>query len=127
MSQMLKAQFFIRENNLVIRFQGELDQHYIEKMRVKVTELISNYKIKFLSINCSELDFIDSSGVGFILGRYNQIKSANGEIVLCEMSEFIERIIRISGLVRICKIKRTEQEAMIYVEGQNGKIYQNAI
>ena len=124
---MLKAQFFIRENSLIIRFQGELDQQYIEKMRIKVTELINNYHIKYLIINCKQLDFIDSSGIGFILGRYNQLKKINGEIIICEMNDFIERIVRISGLIRICKIKRTENEATIYVEGCNGKIYENAI
>lgn len=124
---MLKAQFFIRENTLIIRFKGELDQQYIEKMRIKVSELISNYHIKYLVINCQELEFIDSSGIGFILGRFNQLKSKNGEIILCEMNQFIEKIVRISGLIRICKLKRTEQEATMYVEGCNGKVYQNAI
>lgn len=124
---MLKAQFFIRENNLIIRFQGELDQQYIEKMRIKVSELITNYRIKYLIINCNELDFIDSSGVGFILGRFNQLRSVGGEIIVCEMNSFIERIIRISGLVRVCKIKKTEKEAVMYVEGCNGKVYENAI
>ena len=124
---MLKAQFFIRENNLIIRFQGELDQQYIEKMRIKVSELISNYRIKYLIINCSELDFIDSSGIGFILGRFNQLRNVGGEIIICEMSSFIERIVRISGLMRICKIKKTENEATMYVEGCNGKVYENAI
>lgn len=124
---MLKAQFFIRENNLIIRFQGELDQQYIEKMRIKVSELISNYRIKYLIINCSELDFIDSSGIGFILGRFNQLRNVGGEIIICEMSSFIERIVRISGLMRVCKIKKTENEATMYVEGCNGKVYENAI
>lgn len=124
---MLKAQFFIRENNLIIRFQGELDQQYIEKMRVKVSELIVNYHIKYLIINCNELDFIDSSGIGFILGRFNQLRKVNGEIIICEMNSFIERIVRISGLIRVCKIKKTEKEATMYVEGCNGKVYENAI
>lgn len=124
---MLKAQFFIRGNILIIRFQGELDQQYIEKMRIKVSELIANYHIKYLIINCNELEFIDSSGIGFILGRFNQLKNIGGEIILCDMNQFIERIVRISGLIRICKVKRNEQEATMYVEGCNGKVYQNAI
>lgn len=124
---MLKGQFFIRENNLIIRFQGELDQQFIEGMKEKVSEIITKYHIKYLIINCKELDFIDSSGVGFILGRYKEINDNNGEIILCEMNDFIERLIRISGLSRICKIKKEEKDALLYLEGQSGKIYQNAI
>ena len=49
---MLKAQFFIRKTILFIRFSGELDQKSVEKMRIRVTELISNYRIEYLIINC---------------------------------------------------------------------------
>ena len=67
---MLKAQFFIRKTILFIRFSGELDQKSVEKMRIRVTELISNYKIEYLIINCRELNFMDSTGIGFILDSH---------------------------------------------------------
>ena len=74
---MLKAQFFIRKTCLFIRFSGELDQKSVEKMRIRVTELIINYKIEYLIINCKELNFMDSTGIGFIIGRYNQLKEVS--------------------------------------------------
>jgi len=120
---MLKAQFFIRKTILFIRFSGELDQKSVEKMRVRVTELISNYKIEYLIINCRELNFMDSTGIGFIIGRYNQLKEVNGKIILCEMNELITKIVNVSGIARIVTIKRTEDEANIMVEGLYEKIY----
>ncbi|CCY08011.1 MAG: anti-sigma factor antagonist [Coprobacillus sp.] len=120
---MLKAQFFIRKTVLYVRFSGELDQRSIEKVRVRVSELITNYKIEYLVINCRELTFMDSSGIGFIIGRYNQLKLIDGKIFICEMNDLITRIVNISGLSRIVNLTKTEEEANYLVEGMYEKIH----
>lgn len=119
---MLKSQFFIRKTTLFIRFSGELDQKSVEKIRIRVSELIINYNIEYVVINCSELNFMDSSGIGFIIGRYNQLKDVNGRIIICEMNDLISRIVNISGISRIVTVKQTEEEANIMVEGLYEKI-----
>lgn len=113
---MLKAQFFIKKTNLYVHFWGELDQKSIEKVKVKTSELITNYKIEYLIINCKNLSFMDSSGIGFIIGRYNQLKINDGKIIICEMNDLIKRIVTISGLSRILICKNTEEEANQVVE-----------
>ena len=124
---MLKAQFFIRKTILFIRFSGELDQKSVEKMRIRVTELISNYRIEYLIINCRELNFMDSTGIGFIIGRYNQLKEVNGKIILCEMNELITKIVNVSGITRIVIVKKTEEDANLLVEGLYEKIHKMRI
>ena len=120
---MLKAQFFIRKTVLYVRFSGELDQRSIEKVRVRVSELITNYEIEYLVINCRELTFMDSSGIGFIIGRYNQLKLIDGKIFICEMNDLITRIVNISGLSRIVNLTKTEEEANYLVECMYEKIH----
>lgn len=120
---MLKAQFFIQKTVLYVRFNGELDQKSVERIRVRVSELIENYNIEYLVINCRDLSFMDSSGIGFIIGRYNQLKDVNGKIIICEMNDLIAKIINISGLSRIVVLKRTEEEANIFVEGMYEKVH----
>ena len=124
---MLKAQFFIRKTILFIRFSGELDQKSVEKMRIRVTELISNYRIEYLIINCRELNFMDSTGIGFIIGRYNQLKEVNGKIILCEMNELITKIVNVSGITIIVTVKKTEEDANLLVEGLYEKIHKMRI
>ena len=119
---MLKSQFFIRKRILYLRLKGELDEESIELVRTRVTNLINNYKILFLVINCQELTFMDSTGIGFILGRYKELRRVGGKVVLCEANELVYRIISISGLNRIITYKRTEEEANEYLEGYSGKI-----
>lgn len=120
---MLKAQFFIRKTILFVRFSGELDQKSIEKVKVRVSELITNYKIVYLIINCKDLSFMDSSGIGFIIGRYNQLKSVDGKIVICNANDLISRIINISGLSRIVMVEGTEEDATSLVEGLYEKVH----
>ena len=67
--------------------------------------------IKHVIINFSKLSFMDSSGIGFIIGRYTQVKRRDGKVVICSMNEIIERIVKLSGLKRICLIASSEEEA----------------
>lgn len=59
---------------------------------------------------------MDSSGIGFIIGRYTQLKKRGGKIIICEMNEVIERIFVLSGLKRICQVAISEEEAQNQVE-----------
>ena len=104
----LNMQMAIRKNRLFIRLSGELDQAVTENLKIKVSEVVDKYMIKHIIINFSRLDFMDSSGIGFIIGRYAQVKKRNGKIVICSMNE---RIVRLSGLRRICLIASSEEEA----------------
>ena len=107
----LNMQMAIRKNRLFIRLSGELDQAVTENLKIKVSEVVDKYMIKHIIINFSKLDFMDSSGIGFIIGRYAQVKKRNGKIVICSMNDMIERIVRLSGLRRICLIASSEEEA----------------
>lgn len=108
---MLNTEIFIKRNILYIRFDGELDQKNVEGLRYKVIELIDKYHIKYLVFNFKKLKFMDSSGIGFIIGRYNYLKKVNGSIVLCNMNDQIRRLVMLSGLARICELRKDEDDA----------------
>ena len=108
---MLNTEIFIKRNILYIRFDGELDQKNVEGLRYKVIELIDKYHIKYLVFNFKKLKFMDSSGIGFIIGRYNYLKKVNGSIILCNMNDQIRRLVMLSGLARICELRKDEDDA----------------
>ena len=111
----LKVEMFIKRHVLYVRFDGELDQQNVESLRIRIIELIDKYLIKHLVLNFSKLQFMDSSGVGFIIGRYNRLKKENGEIILCSMNPNIKRLVMLSGLNKICLIKKDEDEVNEYL------------
>lgn len=112
---MLNTEIFIKRNILYIRFNGELDQKNVDGLRFKVVELIDKYHIKYLVFNFKKLSFMDSSGIGFIIGRYNHLKKINGSIFLCSMNDQIRRLVMLSGLARICQLKKDEEEVNIFL------------
>lgn len=112
----VNIQMSIRKNMLFVRLKGELDQAVTEKLKVRISELIDKYAIKYLILNFAALNFMDSSGVGFIIGRYTQLKKRSGQIIVCEMNRLIERIFNLSGLKKICKVASSEIEAISMVE-----------
>ena len=85
-------EMFIKRDILYLRFEGEFDQNSVMKIKVKIIELIEKYKIRHIVFNFRKLKFMDSSGIGFIIGRYSQIKKRNGRIIICSMNNLIERI-----------------------------------
>ena len=107
---MLNTAVFIKRNILYIRFDGELDQKNVEGLRFKIIELIEKYHIKYLVFNFEKLKFMDSSGIGFIIGRYNYLKKINGSVILCSMNDQIRRLVMLSGLARICQLRKNEEE-----------------
>ncbi|HEY8444674.1 MAG TPA: anti-sigma factor antagonist [Bacilli bacterium] len=111
----LRVEMFIKRHILYVRLDGELDQNSVENLRVRVMELIDKYMIKHLVLNFRELDFMDSSGVGFIIGRYKKIRPQGGEIILCSLNDNIKRIVMLSGLTKICVIKKDEDEVNNYL------------
>lgn len=111
----LNVQMLIKKNVLYVRLDGELDQHTVEDLRVRVTELIEKYQIKHLVLNFFKLNFMDSSGVGFIIGRCNRLKREKGSVVLCSLNENIKRLIQLSGLHKICTISKNEEEVNEYL------------
>ena len=111
----LKINLYIIRATLVVRLDGEMDQLTADDLRLKLSELIIKYSVHNIIFNMRELVFMDSSGIGVIIGRYNQIKHFDGEIILCELNEYIKKIVKLSGLERICKIKDTEELSKFYL------------
>lgn len=111
----LSVKFYIKNNNMFIRFIGELDQENIGNLRDKLVDIIKTKNVRNIVFNMKDLTFMDSTGIGVIIGRYNQLKVKNGKIILCSINKSIERIVLLSGLPRICIIKENEEEAVMFL------------
>lgn len=111
----INVNLYIKKDTLVCRLDGEMDQLTSDDLRLKLSELIIKYQVKNIIFNMHDLTFLDSSGIGVIIGRYNQIKHNNGKIVLCELNEYINKIIELSGLKKICEVKETEELSKFYL------------
>lgn len=108
----LEIELDVKKTVLCIRLSGELDHHTAEELREQVTSTLAAHPIKHIVLNLQQLTFMDSSGLGVILGRYKQIKAIGGEMVVCAISPSIKRLFDMSGLFKIIRLEPDEQKAL---------------
>ncbi|MBY0122523.1 anti-sigma F factor antagonist [Bacillus sp. S/N-304-OC-R1] len=102
----------VKRDVLCIRLSGELDHHSADELRERATKAIEDYDIQHIVLNLDQLSFMDSSGLGVILGRYKQIKQHQGEMVVCAISPAVQRLFEMSGLFKIIRLEPTEEFAL---------------
>ncbi|GAF12094.1 anti-sigma F factor antagonist [Bacillus sp. JCM 19046] len=99
-----------RGHVLLIRLEGELDHHAAKELRARVEALIAH--TTHIVLNLEKLSFMDSSGLGVILGRYKQVKANGGEMIVCAISPSVERLFEMSGLFKIIRFEENESFAL---------------
>lgn len=97
---------------LIVRLSGELDHHTAEQVRTQIEEELSTGLYSDLVLNLSQLTFMDSSGLGVILGRIKRISQLGGKMVLCAVHPSITRLFELSGLFKILERYDSEQAAI---------------
>ncbi len=102
---------------LIASLTGELDHHSAEVVRGKLDLELDIHPSTSLILDLGGLTFMDSSGLGVILGRYRKIKSLGGEMVIVNTPRSIEKVIQISGLHKIMHFYRTSSEALREMKG----------
>lgn len=105
---------------LIIKVEGELDIHTAPPFKQCVDkELASNLAIKHLVIKMDKMKFIDSSGLGVILGRYRQIEKRGGRLIFVACSPQVNRILELSGMPKIACFTNSVKEALTLSLGRS--------
>ena len=89
------------DDGLVIKISGELDSYKTMIYKDKICLSIATKKPHLFDLK--ELTFLDSAGIGLILGRYNEIKKINGLVGLIGLNTYSRRIVNLTGLTTIIK------------------------
>jgi len=97
----MKIEFETGRNLLVVRLAGELDEHTAAQFRTAVEERLDEDGERDLALDLSAVTFIDSSGLGAILGRYKRISQAQRRMAILGASPQVRRILELSGLLKI--------------------------
>jgi stage II sporulation protein AA (anti-sigma F factor antagonist) len=105
-----------RRKTLIVRLKGELDHHTSESVKLRMEEAIEQGQLTHIILSLKDLNFMDSSGIGVILGRYKQITAKGGKMVVCDVNSAVYRLFEMSGLFKILSIHDTERQAISSLE-----------
>lgn len=97
---------------LVVKISGEFDMHSTDNFKSIIDDYLVQANLKDIVINMTKLTFIDSSGIGALLGRYKKVSGMGGKLVLCAVAEPVKKILRLSGLLEIINLYEDEAAAL---------------
>lgn len=111
---MIKSNCFFeterQEGAMIFILHGEIDHHNAVRIRTEMDALLYEERPKRAVMDLSHIEFMDSSGLGLIMGRYALMQRLGGELILRRPHERIVKIFELAGLERMVKIEEGREE-----------------
>lgn len=96
------------DKSLIFVLTEDVDQHTSEKIRRKMDNEIKRYIPRKVIFDFSNISFMDSAGIGMVLGRYKLIKMLDGNLEIINVNRSMKKIFDMSGVSRIINIIEEE-------------------
>ena len=104
----MEVEYTQEDKLLIFKITEELDHHTTEKIRRKADYDIERSIPRKVIFDFDNVTFMDSAGIGLILGRYKNISMLGGTLEVINTSDKVSKILNMSGMERIIKINRKE-------------------
>ena len=89
---------------LTVHLPSEVDHHTSKNLREQSEQFLDTFDIQRIVFDFSDTDFMDSSGIGVIMGRYKNLNFTGGKVLAVSVSPRIRRILTLSGIHKIIDI-----------------------
>lgn len=97
------------KDKLYVRVSGEMDHHAVKDTRREVDELIVRNRPETLLLDLSRIDFMDSSGLGFVLGRLRKMNELKGTVTVLNPARRVEEMLRMAGAEKLVRIVHSDR------------------
>lgn len=102
----MPVKILTKGSNVIAYIEGEIDHHNAPALRERIDSAIEKSRPKLLSLDFSAVSFMDSSGVGLVMGRYKNTARYGGEVEVLNLSRSAERIMKLSALEDFVRFRR---------------------
>jgi len=100
----LQVRIDVKKNTLFAYLSGDIDHHTAKAMREEIDAAIDEHKPSLLVLDFGDVSFMDSSGIGLVMGRFKKMQTIDGEITITNTPLYIAKVMRISGIEKLAKI-----------------------
>ena len=107
----MESNFYEEDKLLVFRITDEIDDCSVQKIRRKADYEIERYMPRKVVFDFNNVTFMDSAGIGLIIGRYRIANMLGGTIEIANVTDSIRRVLELSGILKIIKITDLEEMA----------------
>lgn len=85
---------------------GEIDHHSVKAMREGIDNAININMPTLLIMDFSDVSFMDSSGIGLVMGRYRTLSKTGAELHVSGTGEHIYKVMKLAGIERLAKLEK---------------------
>ena len=121
----MEFKYELENGCLTIRVPKELDHHCATQLRAEADLLIDSYRVNKLVFDFAGTEFMDSSGIGVVIGRCRNMNYSGGKVVAENMNERIRKIFVVSGLHKLVQMKEKSGTGKLSAEGNSQLLITN--
>ena len=107
------VEFKKEDKVLIFKLTEDVDQHTSEKIRRKMDNEVKRYIPRKVIFDFSNISFMDSAGIGMVLGRYKLAQMLDGELEIINVNKSMKKIFDMSGVSRIINIIEEEKNERV--------------
>lgn len=100
----MEVKHFIKDKLLIFEITEEIDHHSCERIRKRADYEIQRFMPKKVILDFKKVNFMDSAGIGFVIGRYKTANNYQGDLEMINVSEKLKKIFEMSGILKIIPI-----------------------
>jgi stage II sporulation protein AA (anti-sigma F factor antagonist) len=105
--------YSLDQKNLLIEFMStELDHHITNEVRDEIDNILISKSVRNIIFDFKNINFMDSSGIGVIIGRYKKISNDGGKVSVVNVNARVKKIFDLSGMNKIIGIYDTYEEVV---------------
>lgn len=109
-----------KENRKIIaKISGDIDHHTSKYIRNEIDCAIREGNPQTLILDFSGVSFMDSSGIGLVMGRYKIMSELSGEIIIANTPTYIRKVMQLAGINKLCRI--VEMSDLTQKDGDGGE------
>ena len=110
----MKITYMKKDKRLIFEIEEDIDECCVQKIRRRIDNGIQRYMPKVVIFDFSNVSFMDSAGIGLIIGRYKLINMIGGELKIANVNTQIQKIFEMSGLLRLIPVEQKNKKEVQY-------------
>lgn len=110
----MKITYIKKDKRLIFEIEEDIDECCVQKIRRRIDNEIQRYMPKEVIFDFSNVSFLDSAGIGLIIGRYKLINMIGGELKIANVNTQIQKIFEMSGLLRLIPVEQKNKKEVQY-------------
>ena len=100
----MESKFYEEDKLLVFKITDEIDDCSVQKIRRKADYEIERYMPKKVVFDFDSVTFMDSSGIGLIIGRYKFTNMLGGKLEVANLTQNVKKIFEMSGILKLIPV-----------------------